>query len=53
MKLVFDNIIYSLQKWGGISVYWSELLKRMDQLEQDDSYSYLEVKKNQLLHSCH
>ena len=29
MKIVFDNIIYSLQNAGGISVYWSELSKRM------------------------
>ena len=28
MKLVFDNIIYSLQKSGGGSVYWTELVKR-------------------------
>lgn len=28
-KIIIDNIIYSLQKAGGISVYWTELLKRM------------------------
>jgi len=28
MKLTLDNIIFSLQKAGGISVYWYELLKR-------------------------
>lgn len=28
--IAFDDIIYSLQKRGGISVYWSELLKRAD-----------------------
>ena len=27
MRLYFDNIIYSLQRTGGISVYWSQLLK--------------------------
>jgi glycosyltransferase involved in cell wall biosynthesis len=27
--IYLDNIIFSLQKSGGISVYWSELLKRM------------------------
>jgi glycosyltransferase involved in cell wall biosynthesis len=48
MKLILDNIIFSLQKWGGISVYWSELLKRIDQLEQDDTYFFLEVKKKQI-----
>lgn len=28
MKVVFDNIIYSLQRYGGISMVWNELLKR-------------------------
>lgn len=27
--LFFDSVIFSLQKAGGISVYWSELLKRL------------------------
>lgn len=29
MRIVFDNIIFNLQKIGGISIYWSELLKRL------------------------
>jgi mannosyltransferase len=29
MNLVLDNIIFSLQRAGGISVYWYELLRRM------------------------
>ena len=29
MKIVFDNIIYSLQAGGGISLYWTELIKRI------------------------
>lgn len=29
MKIVYDNIIFSLQKAGGISVYWAELIKRL------------------------
>lgn len=29
MKIVFDNIVFSLQKAGGISVVWYELLKRI------------------------
>lgn len=29
MKVVYDNIVFSLQKIGGISVYWSELAKRL------------------------
>ena len=28
MQVTYDNIIYSLQKVGGISVVWSEMLKR-------------------------
>lgn len=30
MKIVYDNIIFSLQKIGGISVYWYELIKRLE-----------------------
>lgn len=29
MKVIFDNIVFSLQRTGGISVYWDELLKRI------------------------
>lgn len=29
MKVYFDNIIFSLQRSGGISVYWHELLRRL------------------------
>ena len=29
MKIVYDNIVFSLQRAGGISVVWYELLKRM------------------------
>jgi glycosyltransferase involved in cell wall biosynthesis len=29
IKIIFDNIIYTLQKSGGISVVWSEYLSRM------------------------
>jgi hypothetical protein len=27
MKFFYDNIIFSLQRAGGISLYWSELIK--------------------------
>lgn len=35
MKIHFDNIIYSLQRAGGISTYWTELIYRLlrDQYE--------------------
>jgi len=28
-KVIYDNIIFSLQKFGGISTYWYELLSRL------------------------
>ena len=28
MRVTFDNIIFSLQRYGGISVVWNELLSR-------------------------
>jgi len=34
MKLIYDNIIFSLQNAGGISKYWSELIKRL--IKKDD-----------------
>lgn len=34
MEIVFDNIIFSLQKSGGISVYWYEIILRI--LNQSD-----------------
>ncbi len=30
MRVVFDSIIYELQRAGGISLYWSELISRAD-----------------------
>jgi mannosyltransferase len=30
MKIVLDNIIFALQRAGGISAYWYELLRRME-----------------------
>lgn len=38
MRVVFDNIIFTLQRTGGISVVWQELLKRA---VYDESYSSL------------
>ncbi|WP_202947449.1 glycosyltransferase family 1 protein [Sulfurovum sp. AR] len=29
INIVYDNIIFSLQKAGGISIYWYELMKRL------------------------
>lgn len=30
MKVALDNIVFSLQRTGGISTYWGELLKRVE-----------------------
>lgn len=38
MKLVLDNIIFFLQKSGGGSVYWSENIKRIDEMPFDIQY---------------
>lgn len=35
MKIIYDNIIFSLQRAGGISVYWAELIKRLVQKEKE------------------
>ena len=51
MRIVFDNIIFSLQKAGGISKYWSEIIKRLDLKDnnklfyehENDSYLYAGV----------
>jgi glycosyltransferase involved in cell wall biosynthesis len=29
MQIIYDNIIFSLQRAGGISIYWTELTKRV------------------------
>lgn len=38
MKIVYDNIIYSLQKAGGISAYWSELTSRLQNSGEDITF---------------
>ena len=43
MKIVFDNIIYSLQKSGGGSVYWTELLKRF--IKSDNELIFFDQKE--------
>lgn len=35
MKICFDNIVYSLQKIGGISIYWGEISKRLLKSENE------------------
>jgi glycosyltransferase involved in cell wall biosynthesis len=46
MRLVYDNIIFSLQKAGGISVYWFELIKRLSRVH--DSAIYYQLDNNNI-----
>jgi len=55
MKIIFDNIIFNLQKTGGISVYWFELFNRVLNnksitnsfiVENDDSNNIFRNKLN-------
>jgi glycosyltransferase involved in cell wall biosynthesis len=36
--IIYDNVVFELQRAGGISVYWSELVKRL--LEKDVSVAF-------------
>jgi len=42
MKIIFDNVIFSLQRVGGVSKYWYELLRRMIR----DSRSIKSIEQN-------
>lgn len=46
MKIIFDNIIFSLQPSGGISVVWFELLKRILNDNEIESLFIDELNKN-------
>jgi glycosyltransferase involved in cell wall biosynthesis len=43
MNLVLDNVIFSLQKSGGVSSYWSEIIRRV-QISESLNTIYLEDK---------
>lgn len=45
MNILYDNIIFELQKSGGISLYWSELIKR-HLVNPDINISFLETSSN-------
>jgi glycosyltransferase involved in cell wall biosynthesis len=45
MFINFDNIIFSLQKSGGISIYWAELSKRFKK-NTDEIFFYERVNSN-------
>lgn len=40
MKIIYDNIIYWLQKSGGGSVYWTELAKRLEKSDEVEALFY-------------
>lgn len=42
MDLVYDNIVFAIQKYGGISVVWQELLQRQQQIG-DFKTKYVDV----------
>ncbi|MFK5985899.1 MAG: glycosyltransferase family 1 protein [Pseudomonadota bacterium] len=51
MKIIFDNIIFSLQTSGGISVYWYELLRRFlndknNNKSDTQIYQFMDVEQN-------
>lgn len=43
MNIFFDNLIFSLQRIGGISMVWSELIKNLEKLKKLN-VKYLEYK---------
>lgn len=50
MKIVFDNIIFTLQRYGGISVVWSNLIKLILKRKDCDiiAIEYEGAKKNNI-----
>ena len=46
MKIYFDNIIYTLQKAGGISVVWTNLIKNVLLNKTPFSYTFLEYNNS-------
>jgi len=45
VKIFYDNIIFSLQKAGGISIYWSELIRRF---KESESITFSEYKNTNI-----
>ncbi|MFV0391972.1 MAG: glycosyltransferase family 4 protein [Paludibacteraceae bacterium] len=44
MNIVYDNIIFDLQRSGGISVYWSEIISR---ISSDGAFNPIFIEKKQ------
>lgn len=47
MRLVYDNIVFSVQRVGGISVVWQELLDRI-QKKAEVELKYIDVDCHQV-----
>ena len=48
MNLILDNIVFSLQKSGGISVVWYEMLKRV---QKDINFKSCYIEFDDSLHN--
>jgi mannosyltransferase len=46
LNIIFDNVIFSIQRAGGISVYWFELIKYF--LKNKNQINFLHYKNNNL-----
>jgi len=56
MKIVFDNIIYVLQKAGGISVVWTNLIVRISHIIKNVTFLEYDGEENinrQCIELCH
>lgn len=50
IKIYYDNIIYNLQKAGGVSIYWYEMMKRL--IRDKKNIKFIETNKNNNIFSC-
>lgn len=46
MRLIYDNIVFALQRYGGISVVWQELLTKM-QIREQFQLGYIDIDNEQ------
>lgn len=45
MRIVYDNIVFAIQKYGGVSVVWQELLSRLQIIANND-VKYIDVRQS-------
>ena len=51
MRIVFDNIVFSIQRSGGISVVWKELVSRFIRSRKDElTFIEYETNKDNIFH---